>query len=316
MMLPLAASASTVSSLATGVGTLVLAVATFASVRSSQRSARVAEEALLEQRRPVLSQSRFDDPAQKIMFVERNWVHAGGGRGAAEYVEGRIYLVLSLRNVGSGIGVCQAWAVTAQQRGARQDHLPDSEFRPQTRDLYIAAGDLGMWQGALRDPEEPGYAAVRNAIETLQPLQVELLYSDQVGEQRTITRFALAPYADTRTNEVSWTASVLRHWFLDRQGPRSERDIEARAEQIMRRITDNPEAAATAEVASDGGDSTAEGDAGDGAALVEADGISPETDRRGLPQTGPGEAESSEDGSLAEQDGDEPVSVIPRPNCE
>lgn len=37
---------TTVSSLATGVGTLVLAIATFASVRSANRSARVAQEAL------------------------------------------------------------------------------------------------------------------------------------------------------------------------------------------------------------------------------------------------------------------------------
>jgi hypothetical protein len=38
---------NTVSSLATGVGTLVLAVATFASVRSANRAARAAERSLL-----------------------------------------------------------------------------------------------------------------------------------------------------------------------------------------------------------------------------------------------------------------------------
>ena len=45
----------TISSLATAGGTLALAGATYASVRSSNRSARLAELALQEQRRPVSS---------------------------------------------------------------------------------------------------------------------------------------------------------------------------------------------------------------------------------------------------------------------
>ena len=301
MMLPLASlSASTISSLATGAGTLVLAIATFASVRSSQRSARVAEEALLEQRRPVLAPSRFDDPMQKIMFVERKWVHAGGGRGVAEHVDGRIYLALSLRNVGSGIGVCQAWAATAQQANARQPHLPESEFRSQTRDLYIAAGDLGLWQGALRDPDEPGYADVANAIDALEPVSVELLYSDQVGEQRTITRFAVVPYPDTDSDEPAWTVTVIRHWFLDRDGPRSERDIQERAEQIMQRIEGDRDSTAAVE------------EELTPVAVDPADGS--QTDQTDVSETA--EAEGTENGSVEPQDGGVPVTVIPRPNCE
>src|SRR5437588_1548525 len=91
--------------LATGVGTLVLAVATFASVRSANRSARVAEQALQEQRRPILAPSRLEDPLQKIMFVDNHWVRAEGSRGVAEFIDGSVYLALSLRNVGAGIGV-------------------------------------------------------------------------------------------------------------------------------------------------------------------------------------------------------------------
>ena len=44
----------TIASLATAAGTLVLAVATFSSVRSSSRSARIAEQALLADQRPLL----------------------------------------------------------------------------------------------------------------------------------------------------------------------------------------------------------------------------------------------------------------------
>jgi hypothetical protein len=61
---------ATISSLATGAGTLVLAIATFWAVRSANRAARVAEQALLSNMRPLLVPSRLDDPAQKIFLQE------------------------------------------------------------------------------------------------------------------------------------------------------------------------------------------------------------------------------------------------------
>jgi hypothetical protein len=244
-MLVLGTDWNTVSSLATGVGTLVLAVATFASVRSANRSARVAEEALLEQRQPVFSSSRFDDAAQKAMFVERHWVRAEGGRGAAEYANGNVYLAISLRNVGAGIGVCQAWAVCPGLRSAARSPQPrpDSAFRAQTRDLFIPPGDVGIWQGAIREVEDPDYAGIVEAVQTREPISIELLYSDQVGGQRTITRFGLVPAGDD-----SWLAISSRHWFLDRPGPRSEREIQERSEVIFRSI-EAAEAEAAAEAA-------------------------------------------------------------------
>ncbi|HLY36183.1 MAG TPA: hypothetical protein VKU35_05690, partial [Candidatus Limnocylindria bacterium] len=130
-MLPLATDWATISSLATAGGTLVLALATFASVRSSNRSARIAEQALQEQRQPVFAASRLDDPDQKMMFVEGHWVRAAGGRGVAEHENGNVYLAMSLRNVGAGIGVCQGWYVTAggQSLARAPTHAPESEFR-------------------------------------------------------------------------------------------------------------------------------------------------------------------------------------------
>jgi hypothetical protein len=229
VVFPIAADWATISSLATGAGTLVLAVATFASVRSANRSARVAELALQEQRRPVLAPSRFDDPVQKVMFFEGHWVRAEGGRGVAEH-DGNIYLALSLRNVGAGIGVCQAWAVRPGLRAAARvrEHLPEEEFRTQTRDMYIPANDVGMWQGALRDREDPIYRETATAIDAREPISIELLYSDQVGEQRTITRFNLLPIGDD-----DWLVSTNRHWFLDRAGPRSDEETQAAAERIL-----------------------------------------------------------------------------------
>ena len=221
---------ATISSLATAAGTLVLAIATFSAVRSSNRSARIAEVALQEQRRPLLAPSRLEDPKQKIMFLEGNWVNASGGRGAVEHIDGFVYLAISLRNVGSGIAVCQGWVVLPESGSPVNypTHAPLEEFRLQSRDLYVPAGDIGMWQGALRNPDDPVRAEVINAIETGQPISVELLYSDQVGRQRTISRFSLTPAGDT------WLAGLSRHWYLDWDGPRPESLSLAAAQVILR----------------------------------------------------------------------------------
>ena len=108
---------------------------------------------------------RFDDPVQKIMFVEGHWVRAGGGRGVAEHADGNVYLAISLRNVGAGIGVCQGWIARPglQPSGMSATHSPEEDFRAQTRDLYIPAGDIGMWQGAIRDHGDPAHRALAAA---------------------------------------------------------------------------------------------------------------------------------------------------------
>ena len=226
---PPAADWATISALATAAGTLVLALATFAAVRSSNRSARIAEAALQEQRRPILAPSRLEDPKQKIMFLEGHWVSAEGGRAAVEHDHGSVYLAMSLRNVGSGIAVCQAWAVRTGLGTSREapSHLALDQFRPQTRDLYIPSSDIGMWQGALRHPSDEIRASVADAIEAHEPLLVELLYTDQIGGQRTISRFGLFPSDDV------WLVSLTRHWYLDWDGPRPEHLSLAAAEVVF-----------------------------------------------------------------------------------
>jgi hypothetical protein len=194
----------TISSLATGAGTLVLAVATFAAVRSSNRSARVAELALQEQRRPLLAGSRIKvDPEQKIMFADEHWVRVAGGFAVAENMEGVIYLVASVRNFGSGIGVCQAWGVRPGLQRRAVEHIPEDHLTAQTRDLYVAPGDVGVWQGAIRDRSDPGYDEIGRAISQHDPITLELLYSDQVGAQPTITRFTLVPIRRDDADETS-----------------------------------------------------------------------------------------------------------------
>jgi hypothetical protein len=59
---------TTISALATAGGTLVLAGATFASVRSGSRAARTAERTLLAGLRPLLVPSRLDDAPQNVLY--------------------------------------------------------------------------------------------------------------------------------------------------------------------------------------------------------------------------------------------------------
>jgi hypothetical protein len=165
------------------------------------------------------------------MFLEGRWLSAEGGRAAVEVVDGVVYLAISLRNVGSGIGVCQAWVVRPR-RGTSGDyptHAPLDQFRLQVRDLYIPAGDIGMWQGALRNPSDPVRLEVADVIADRRPFTVELLYSDQAGRQRTISRFGLTP-----VDGGSWIVGLSRHWYLDWEGPRPEHITRAASDAFIR----------------------------------------------------------------------------------
>ena len=174
----------TISSLATAGGTLVLAAATFASVRSANRSARVAEQALQVGLRPLLMPSRLEDPLIKVLWVDGHYSRLEGGRAAVEVKDGVVYLAVSLRNVGSGMAVLHGWHPSPERLRGDEPHADPDRFRRHTRDLYVPAGDVGFWQGAFRDPNEPGYDAICQAVQTSRQLTVELLYGDHEGGQR------------------------------------------------------------------------------------------------------------------------------------
>jgi len=181
---------ATIASLATAGGTLVLAVSTFASVKSANRAARAAERSLLAGLRPLLMPSRLQDADQKILFGDGRWIHAPGGGGAAEVAAGGevgdlsargqfgrqaddadadgaasgrddvVYLAISLRNAGTGIAVVHGWRFSPTPLLADSEH-PSPDFRRQSRDLYIPAGDVGFWQAAFRDKADPQYAEAK-----------------------------------------------------------------------------------------------------------------------------------------------------------
>ena len=64
----------------TAVGTLVLAGATFASIRSANQAGRNAERALQVGLRPVLFESRPQDIAQKIRWGDGHWAELPPGQ--------------------------------------------------------------------------------------------------------------------------------------------------------------------------------------------------------------------------------------------
>ena len=214
---------ATISELATAGGTLVLAVATFASVRSANRAARAAEESLLDGLRPLLVNSRIQDPPEKISFSDRHWVRVPGGHGAVEVSDDAVYLALALRNVGRGMAVLQGWAAEPSLVWSpqRPDHAPLGGFRRLTRDLYVPAGDFGFWQGAIRDSADPLFTRLREACLSEEGLTIEILYGDADGGQREITRFGMIPGKDPDSGERTWYAVTARHWSLDRADPRA-----------------------------------------------------------------------------------------------
>jgi hypothetical protein len=206
---------STISALATAGGTLVLAAATFASVRSAHRAARATERALLAGIRPVLVPSRLEDPPEKVGFQDDHWVRVEGGRGSAEVSDGAIYFAIALRNVGHGLAVLDRWDFYPERPDGDFPHRQPGQFRRLTRDLYVPGNDLGFWQGTIRDPDDPMFSVASQAINERQRMFIDLLYGDHDGGQRTISRFALIPRDDGK-----WLTSVSRHWNLDRADPR------------------------------------------------------------------------------------------------
>jgi hypothetical protein len=215
------ADAATIASLATAGGTLVLAIATFSATRSANRSARIAERALDLNLRPVLIPAHEWDEAERVTFFDEI-VQLRGGFATIEHRNGNLYFAAQLRNVGAGIGVLTSWLVEVGPELPRSsastvsqlstDPPPHYEtFVPQQRSLYVPAGDVGYWQGAVRecDTERGDGEALRRAVEAGDRLTLWLRYADPDGGHDTITRYSLS------TDENGdWLFGIGRHWSL------------------------------------------------------------------------------------------------------
>ncbi|HEY7259669.1 MAG TPA: hypothetical protein VH459_11395 [Gaiellales bacterium] len=205
----------TISSMATAGGTLVLAMATFSAVRSSNRSARVAERALMEGLRPLIVPSRLDDPIQKVGFMDGQVLRVDGGRGVAEVTAEAVYLAISVRNVGAGIAVLHGWRFSLQPEPGTGPPPPLEEFHRLTRDLYVPSGDVGFWQGVFRDPKAEEFRRAADAVAAGERLVIDILYGDHEGGQRAVSRLSM-----TTASDGGWMVSAARHWNIDRDDPR------------------------------------------------------------------------------------------------
>jgi hypothetical protein len=165
--------------------------------------------------RPLLIPSLAGDPVQKVLWSDRHAVHLNGGRAIFETEGGVIYLAIGVRNVGAGIALLHGWYPMPERAFANVPHADAADFRRLTIDLYIPAGGAGYWEGALRDADDRLRPGFLSALTERQPFTIDLLYGDQQGGQRTITRFTVLPAGDD-----GWYSQAGRHWNLDRPDPR------------------------------------------------------------------------------------------------
>jgi hypothetical protein len=206
----------TISSLATAGGTLVLALATFSSVKSANRSARVAERSLLAGQRPILIPTHDDDSEQTVRFGDGALIHLRGHAGTIELQRENLYMAIGVRNGGSGLALIHGWRIeVADQTGNRPPST--DEFRRQQRDIYIPPGETGYWQGAIRDRSDPAYDEIRSAMRSRSRISIDLIYGDYEGGQRTIARIGLTKDDDERAD---YRADVGRYWNVDGIDPR------------------------------------------------------------------------------------------------
>jgi len=207
----------TLANVATAVGTTVLAIATFSSTRSANAAARSAERGLLDGLRPILVPTRWNDPVEKVRFADGRWLVVHGGRAKLEVTDEAVYLVISLRNVGRGVCVMHGWDVLADPLGPHRD---PADFHMLTRDIYVAPGDGGFCQVAVRDPGADEFTRLAERFKDGQPFSIDVLYGDVEGGQRMITRLGLSHHPSQENEPEEWAVSAGRHFNVDRADPR------------------------------------------------------------------------------------------------
>jgi hypothetical protein len=118
----------------------------------------------------------------------------------------------------------QGWYLHGERQPRDSSYPPLEQFRRQQLDLYVPAGDVGNWQGAIRDADDPLRPNIERGLASGDNLlMLDLLYGDTEGGQGTVSRFSLTKDDD----EPNWRCGVVRHWSLEGVDPRHLPMVEA-----------------------------------------------------------------------------------------
>ena len=115
--------------------------------------------------------------------------------------------------MGAGIALLHGWHIWPDFQ--REEPVDAEQFRRLAVDLYVPPNGVGYWESALRDPSDTAFIATAANIAAREPFVVDILYGDQDGGQRTISRFIVLPAGDE-----GWYTQAPRHWTIDRPAPR------------------------------------------------------------------------------------------------
>ena len=165
--------------------------------------------------RPLLIPSDPADPVQKVIWRDRHTARLEGGHAVAEEQDGVIHLAIGLRNVGAGIALLHGWHPIPDRALVNDPPARPDDFRRLTIDLYVPAGGVRYWEGAVRDPEDAVHPEFTTALKEHRAFTIDLLYGDEQGGQRTISRFTVLPASGD-----GWYSQGNRHWNLDMPDPR------------------------------------------------------------------------------------------------
>jgi hypothetical protein len=208
------ADAAAIASIISAGGTLVLAGATFAAVRSANTAARTAERSLMAGLRPLLIPSRTTDPPMKVLWSDSHFIRLEGARAYVNKTDEVIYLAVGVRNAGTGMAIVHGWD-PLENVFDRPTHNEPEAFRRQGMDIYISPGEPGYWESAIRDLNDPTCRWLGRTIDERRTFGLDILYGDQEGGQRVVSRFIVVP-----TGDDAWYTQSGRHWNIDRPEPR------------------------------------------------------------------------------------------------
>jgi hypothetical protein len=180
---------------------LLAAVGAFIAVYFASRSAAAATRSADAQTRPLLS----DVPREHYLDQEREMILPGGeisrtaisGDIRADHEQG--WISLPIRNTGKGLALIRAVRFTIPGIGSPRDAGPGAARRSQ-----VQPGEevrVTVWLSAV-DEDRPKLA---EAIATMEPIVVEIEYTDLAGRQVQSSHLQLGPLP----GDTAWRVTDL-----------------------------------------------------------------------------------------------------------